>query len=307
MLWTEVRVTCGVKDLDDVCSVMSMLENSIQINDLSDLDTNLRTVYGDLIDESLLNADKNVASCSIYVPEERNLSEYLSYIKTRLGDLGIDAKTEIIGYDEEEWSTAWKKYYKPTRVGEHVVVVPSWEKYEPEKDDIVIDMDPGMAFGTGTHETTRLCASLLEKNVMRGDYMLDVGSGSGILAIIAKKLGAAYCAGCDIDEVAVRTEKENAGRNDCDSEFYKSDLLKNVKIRNDRKFDVVTANIVADIIIRMSDNIGEYIRDGGLLIASGIIDERESEVNAALTARGFEKIVAEHEKGWCAVLYKKSK
>lgn len=307
MLWTEVKVTCSVKDLDDVCSVMSMLENSIQINDLSDLDTNLRTVYGDLIDESLLNADKNVASCIIYVPEERNLSEYLSYIKTRLSDLKIDAKTEVIGCDEEEWSTAWKKYYKPTRVGEHVIVVPSWEKYEPEIDDIVIDMDPGMAFGTGTHETTRLCASLLEKNVKQGDYMLDVGSGSGILAIIAKKLGSNYTAGCDIDDVAVRTEKENAERNGCDIDFYKSDLLKNVKIKDGRKFDIVTANIVADIIIRMSENIGEYIREEGLLIASGIIDERENEVDAVLTARGFEKIGAEHEKGWCAILYKKSK
>ena len=305
MLWTEVKVTCSVKDLDDVCSVMSMLENSIQINDLSDLDTNLRTVYGDLIDESLLSADKNVASCSIYVPEERNLSEYLSYIKTRLSDLKIDAKTEIIGCDEEEWSTAWKKYYKPTRVGQHVVVVPSWEKYEPKSGDIIIDMDPGMAFGTGTHETTRLCASLLEKNIKPGDYMLDVGSGSGILAIIAKKLGSDYTAGCDIDEVAVRTEKENAERNGCAIDFYKSDLLKNVKIKDGRKFDIVTANIVADIIIRMSENIGDYISDGGLLIASGIIDEREDEVDRAITAHGLKKIGAEHEKGWCAVLYKK--
>ena len=305
MLWTEVKVTCNVKDLDDVCSVMSMLENSIQINDLSDLDTDLKTVYGDLIDESLLNADKNIASCSIYVPEERNLSEYLSYINTRLSDLKIDAKTEIIGCDEEEWSTAWKKYYKPTRVGKRVVVVPSWEKYEPESDDIIIDMDPGMAFGTGTHETTRLCASLLEKNVKSGDYMLDVGSGSGILAIIAKKLGADYVAGCDIDEVAVRTEKENAERNGCDIDFYKSDLLKSVKLKDDKKFDIVTANIVADIIIRMSENIGEFVKSGGLLIASGIIDQRENEVDEAVTSKGFEKICSDHEKGWCAVLYRR--
>jgi hypothetical protein len=110
MLWTEVKVTCDVKDLDDVCSVMSMLENSIQINDLSDLDTNLRTVYGDLIDESLLNADKNVASCSIYVPEERNLSEYLSYIKTRLADLKIDAKNRNIRMRRGRMVDAWKKY-----------------------------------------------------------------------------------------------------------------------------------------------------------------------------------------------------
>ena len=305
MLWTQVKVTCDVKDLDDVCSVMSMLENSIQIEDLSDLDTSLKTVYGDLIDESIKNADKSVASCSIYVPEERNLSEYLSYINTRLAELKISAKTEIIGCDEEEWSTAWKKYYKPTRVGKNIVVVPSWEDYSPKDNDIIIDMDPGMAFGTGTHETTRLCASLLEKNVCRGDFMLDVGSGSGILAIIAKKLGADYVAGCDIDEVAVRTEKENAARNGCDIDFYRSDLLKSVKLKNGREYDIVTANIVADIIIRMSNDVGKYIRRGGLLIASGIIDERENDVDSAICEKEFEKIASEHEKGWCACLYRK--
>lgn len=305
MRWTQVKVVCNVKDLDNVCSVMSMLENSIQVEDYSDLETGLKTVYGDLIDESILNADKSVASCSIYVPEERNLSEYLMYIDTRLAELKINAKTEIIGCDEEEWSTAWKKYYKPTRVGKNIVVVPSWEKYEPKKDDIIIDMDPGMAFGTGTHETTRLCASVLEKNVKQGDYMLDVGSGSGILAIIAKKLGAKYCFGCDIDEVAVRTEKENAERNGCDIDFCKSDLLKSVKIKDGRLYDIVTANIVADIIIRMSGDVGAYIRDGGLLIVSGIILEREAEVDAALESAGFEKLSSEKENGWCACLFRK--
>ena len=305
MLWTQVKVTCGVKDLDSVCSVMSMLENSIQIEDYSDLDTSLKTVYGDLIDEKIKNADKNVASCSIYVPEERNIAEYISFIKTKLDDLKIDAKTELIGCDEEEWATAWKKYYKPTRVGEKFVVVPSWEKYTPKDGDIVIDMDPGMAFGTGTHETTRLCMSLVEKNVKSGDKVLDVGSGSGILAIAAKKLGAAYCAGCDIDEVAVRTEKENAALNGCDVDFYRSDLLKNVKLKNGEKFDVIIANIVADIIIRMSENAGEYVKSGGLLIASGIIDQREKEVDDAMEKHGFEKTGAEYEKGWCACKYRK--
>lgn len=305
MIWTQVRVSCDVKDLDNVCSVMSMLENSIQVEDYSDLETGLKTVYGDLIDESILNADKNRAACSIYVPEERNLSEYTMYISTRLSDLGVDAKIELLGCDEEEWSTAWKKYYKPTRVGKNLVVVPGWEKYEPKQGDIIIDMDPGMAFGTGTHETTRLCASLLEKNIKSGNYMLDVGSGSGILAIAAKKLGADYCAGCDIDEVAVRTEKENAERNNCDIDFYRSDLLKSVKLKDGKLFDIVTANIVADIIIRMSDDIGKYISKSGLLIVSGIIVERESEVDSALIENGFEKIDAEYENGWCACLFMK--
>jgi len=305
MLWTQLKVTCDVKDLNDVCSVMSMLENSIQIDDLSDLDTSLKTVYGDLIDEKILNADKSVASCSIYVPEERSVAEYVSFIKMRLSDLGINADIEMIGCDEEEWATAWKKYYKPRRVGERFVVVPSWETYSPKEGDIVIDMDPGMAFGTGTHETTRLCMSLVEKNVKPGDHVLDVGSGSGILAIAAKKLGASYCAGCDIDQVAVRTEKENAKLNGCDIDFYRSDLLKSVKFKDGRRYDVVIANIVADIIIRMAENVGEYVANGGLVVASGIIDQREDEVDRAMELNGFDKVCAEYEKGWCACVYRK--
>ncbi|MCQ2771007.1 MAG: 50S ribosomal protein L11 methyltransferase [Clostridia bacterium] len=306
MLWSQLKVTCNVKNLEEVCSIMSMLENSIQVEDYSDLETGLKTVYGDLIDESILKADKSIASCSIYVPEERNINEYISFINTKLNDSNIEGKIEILGCDEEEWSTAWKKYYKPTRVGKNIVVVPSWEKYEPKESDIIIDMDPGMAFGTGTHETTRLCAQVLEKNVKQGDYMLDVGSGSGILAIIAKKLGADYVSGCDIDEVAVRTEKENAIRNNCDIEFYKSDLLKSVKIKDGRLYDIVTANIVADIIIRMSNDIGNFIRKDGLLIVSGIIVERESEVDEALINNGFTKVDSERENGWCACLFKKN-
>ena len=167
-------------------------------------------------------------------------------------------------------------------------------------------MDPGMAFGTGTHETTRLCAELLEENIQAGDYMLDVGSGSGILAICASKLGAAKCAACDIDPIAVRTEKENADRNDCGNiDCYVSDLLSDVKCIDGKAFDIVTANIVADIIIRLAPDVGQFIRKDGLFIASGIIDEREADVDAALTKYGFEKLAAKHEKGWCAVLFKK--
>lgn len=166
-------------------------------------------------------------------------------------------------------------------------------------------MDPGMAFGTGTHETTRLCATLLEESVKSGDYMLDVGAGSGILAICASKLGAEYCAACDIDPVAVKTEKENAERNNCRIDCFVSDLLSSVKIKDGRKYDIVTANIVADIIIRMSSDIGAYIRDGGLLIVSGIIDEREAEVRLSLEKGGFECVKLLHEKGWCAILCRK--
>lgn len=306
MIWTQLKVTCKVTELDTVTAVMSVLDPSIMIEDYSDIETGLKTVYGDLIDESILNSDKTIAACSIYVPEDKNINEYVSYIRTNLKNSGIDPVIELLGTDEEEWSTAWKKYYKPTPIGHRMVVVPSWETYEPKENEIVIDMDPGMAFGTGTHETTRLCAELLEEYISEGDYLLDVGSGSGILAICASKLGAAKCAACDIDPIAVRTEKENAERNDCmNIDCYVSDLLSDVKLIDGKLFDVVTANIVADIIIRLSKNVGALIREGGYFIASGIIDEREAEVDAAMEKAGLLKIGVKKEKGWCAEIFKK--
>ena len=307
MTWSQLKVTCKVQNLDTVCAIMSVIDASIMIEDYSDIETGLKTVYGDLIDESILNSDKSIASCSIYVSEDKNINEYISFIKSQLDENSIEGKIEVLGTDEEEWSTAWKKYYKPTHIGKNMVIVPSWETYTAGESEIVIDMDPGMAFGTGTHETTRLCAALLEENLQCGDYMLDVGSGSGILAICASKLGAAKCAACDIDPVAVRTEKENAERNDCcNIDCYVSDLLSDVKLIDNRKFDVVTANIVADIIIRLAPDVGALIRENGLLIASGIIDEREADVDTALLKCGFEKLAAKHEKGWCAVLFRKT-
>ncbi len=307
MTWSQLKVTCKVQNLDTVCAIMSVIDASIMIEDYSDIETGLKTVYGDLIDESILNSDKSIASCSIYVSEDKNINEYISFIKSQLDENSIEGKIEVLGTDEEEWSTAWKKYYKPTHIGKNMVIVPSWETYTASESEIVIDMDPGMAFGTGTHETTRLCAALLEENLQCGDYMLDVGSGSGILAICASKLGAAKCAACDIDPVAVRTEKENAERNDCcNIDCYVSDLLSDVKLIDNRKFDVVTANIVADIIIRLAPDVGALIRENGLLIASGIIDEREADVDTALLKCGFEKLAAKHEKGWCAVLFRKT-
>ena len=305
MKWTQIRVTCKTEHIDEVAAVLTMLDTGVMIEDYSDVLTSLRTVYGELIDEKILRADKTIASASIYVSDKKTAEEDVDFISSRLASLGIKAEIATAELEEEDWSTAWRKFYKPTKIGKHIVIVPSWEKYEKQDGDIIIDMDPGMAFGTGTHETTRLCATLLEENVKSGDYMLDVGAGSGILAICAYRLGADYCAACDIDPVAVKTEKENAKRNGCDIDSFVSDLLASVKIKDGRKYDIVTANIVADIIIRMSSDIGDYIRDGGLLVVSGIIDEREAEVRSALEKNGFDCEKSLHDKGWCAMLCRK--
>lgn len=305
MKWIQIRVACATKNIDDVAAILTMLDSGVMIEDYSDVLTSLRTVYGELIDEKILRADKTVAFASIYVKSADEAEKDIGFISERLAAAEIKADIGTAELDEEDWSTAWRKFYKPTRIGKNLVIVPSWEKYTASEGDIVIDMDPGMAFGTGTHETTRLCATLLEENVRRGDYMLDVGSGSGILAICASKLGAGYCAACDIDPVAVRTEKENAAKNGCDIDCFTSDLLSAVKLKDGREYDIVTANIVADIIIRMSGDIAKYIRRGGLLIVSGIISEREDEVRSALSAGGFDFQKTLYEKDWCAVLCEK--
>ncbi len=299
--WTQIKVTVKLENLDETVAIMSMLDNNLQIEDYSDID--LKSVYGDLIDESILNADKTIASVSIYLPTEKSPIDAIAFIRERTAAAGIDVKVETIGVNEDDWANAWKAYYKPIRIGKHMVIVPAWEKFEPSEGDIVVRMDPGMAFGTGTHETTRLVIELLEKYTTKGCRMLDVGTGSGILAICASKLGAGQCAAYDIDPVAVRVALDNiadSGLANITCEV--SDLLKQVK----GKYDLVTANIVADVIIRMAPDIGQFMEDDAVLIASGIISERCDEVTQKLLECDFKVVDTLVDNGWCALVLKKN-
>ena len=186
--WTRIKVTVPLTQLDELVAVMSMINNYLQIEDYSDID--LKTCYGDLIDESILNADKTIASVSVYVPADVGVADNLAFLKERFATNGIDGKIDISGVNEDDWANSWKAYYKPIKIGEKIVIVPAWEKYEPCEGEMIVRMDPGMAFGTGSHETTRLVIGLLEKYIRSGERVLDVGCGSGILAICASKLGA---------------------------------------------------------------------------------------------------------------------
>lgn len=300
--WTQIKVTVKLEKLDELSAVMSMYSNYLQIEDYSDID--LKTCYGDLIDEAILNADKTIASVSVYLAGKGH-ADVVSELRSRLAELQIDAKIEVNGVNEEDWANSWKEYYKPIKIGEKIVIVPAWERYDAEENEIIVKMDPGMAFGTGNHETTRLVIRLLEKYISSGERVLDVGCGSGILAICASKLGAKMCRAYDIDPVAVKVARENikdSGLSNVSCDV--SDLLRGVD-KNDGGYDVICANIVADIIIRMTPDIDKYMNDGAVILASGIIDERAEDVIASFEEHGFyiaEKLL---DNGWCALAVKK--
>jgi ribosomal protein L11 methyltransferase len=298
--WTQFKVTVPLEQLDDTSAVMSMVSNYLQIEDYSDID--LKTCYGDLIDESILNADKTIASVSVYLPAESGTADTVNFLKERFGALGIDAKITLNGVCEEDWANSWKAYYKPIEIGEKIVIVPAWEKYDAPEGKLIVRMDPGMAFGTGSHETTRLVIGLLEKYVREGQRVLDVGCGSGILAICAAKLGAAECRAYDIDPVAVKVARENVKDSGLDNvKCDVSDLLRGVD-RTGGTYDVICANIVADIIIRMTPDIGVFMGESSVILASGIISERADDVIACFEQYGFRIIEKAEENGWCALV-----
>lgn len=303
--WTQIKVTVKLPYLDTAMAVMSVLDNNLMVEDYSDID--LKTCYGDLIDESILNADKTVASVSLFLPADQNYNMAISFIRERLETEGAEPRIEIVGVNEEDWANSWKKYYTTLHIGKRTVIVPMWEEYEAKEGEVVIKMDPGMAFGTGSHETTRLVIELLEKYTEQGARMLDVGCGSGILAIVASKLGAGECKAYDIDPIAVKVANENiaaSGQENITCEV--SDLLKSVDL-DGGKYDLICANIVADIIIRMTPDIGRYMKDDTVLLCSGIIKERAGDVIAKLNEYALKVIERIDDNGWCALAVMKNK
>lgn len=309
MKWTQLKVHCKPADLDMICAAVSMVDSHLMIEDNSDI-VECNPVYGELIDESLLQK-RDEASVGIYVSQSASAAETQAELEGRLRYMAQCAdrapeslyRVEAIGLDEEDWADNWKQYYKPVEIGRRLVIVPEWETYEPKENQVVVIMDPGMAFGTGTHESTQLCATMLENRMAPGSRTLDLGTGSGILAICASKLGASAVDAFDIDPMAVKVARENAARNGCTNiTVGESDLLSAVR----GQYDFVVANITADIIMRMANDVGNVVRKGGLLAVSGVIDDQAARVKAGLTAGGFTCLDEMHNHDWSGLLFLKN-
>ena len=299
--WNELTVKVKTEDTaraSDVCTVIA--DMGIYVEDYSDLENVVWNIaHVDLIEQELLERDRTHSLIHVYIKQEKDALECVEFIKARLDAEGIEYETSIVGVNEEDWANNWKQYYHTQRIGKRIIVTPSWEEYTPVEGEVQMRLDPGMAFGTGTHDTTRLCLELLEEVVTPETRILDVGTGSGILSVGGVLLGAPSALGVDIDPVAVKVANENAEINKVTdkTEFVCGDLTDKVH----GKFEIVTANIVADVIIRLLSTVKNYLLKGGVLIVSGIIDTRADEVENACHEAGFVTEKRLEHGGWVAI------
>ena len=305
MNWTEILIKVNVEDTERSAAIANMIvPYGIYVEDYSDLiEQSWEIAHIDIIEQELLDRDRKTSIIHIYISEEDNASEAILYLKERLNESRITFEICDNSVSDTEWENGWKKYFKCTKIGEKLLIRPSWEPLENTEGRSVLTIDPGAAFGTGTHATTMLCLEMLEKYVKQDDEVLDVGCGSGILSIAAVLLGAKRSVGVDIDAQSVKVAKENALINKMESktEYLVGDLAEKVS----GKYSVICANIVADVIIKLLANVKDYMTDDAVLITSGIIDLRENDVVSAFSKYGFKIIERKVKDNWCAIAVKK--
>ena len=304
MDWTEVTITVNAKDVDKAGDIANMVvPYGIYIEDYSNLEEEAWEIaHIDLIDEDLLQKDRSKAMVHIYISPEENPAEAVAFLRERYTAEGIENEICLDSCVEEDWINNWKQYFKPIPVGQKLLIRPTWEEVQDSGGRTVLDLDPGLAFGTGTHETTRLCMELLEQYVRPGMNVLDVGCGSGILSVAALLLGADKAVGVDIDELAVKTAVENAEINHVENRF--TGICGNLTDQVTGTYDIVVANIVADVIIMLTKDVEQFMKPDTVYLMSGIIDTREQDVLAAVE-QPFTIIDRKEEKGWVALSAKR--
>ncbi len=301
--WTEIRIIINADDADKASDIANMVvPYGIYIEDYSELEKQVRDIaHIDLIDEDLLKKDRNRALIHIYLEPGVNPAESIAFLSERLNSEGVAHTIETDKTLEEDWRNNWKQYFHPTPVGKRLMIKPTWRDDVDPEGRAVLNIDPGLAFGTGSHETTRLCLETVERYLKPGDTVLDVGCGSGILAIASLLLGAQSAVGVDIDETAVRTAEENAELNGLSERFtaIHGDLTEKVS----GKYDLVVANIVADAIKILSKGIRGFMNPDSVYIMSGIIDTRGDEV-AEEVGKYFDIIERVEDNGWVCLAAK---
>ncbi len=298
MEWTEVITEINADDIDAAADIANMaVDCGIYIEDYRNLEKETwETANIDLIDEELLNKDRSRGFIHLYISPDENPAEAVAFLSERLNEAKIEHKINLEKCRNEDWENNWKEFFKPVNIGKKLLIRPLWiDKLENPENRKVLSIEPGLAFGTGGHDTTRLCMEMCEKYIKNGDSVLDTGCGSGILGIASLLLGAGSVVGVDIDELAVKTAIENGRVNGFNEPEFKI-LNGNLTDKVSGKFDVILANIVADVIIAFSDFVGDFMKENSVFITSGIIASREAEVREAFLKNRF-KIIEENGSG----------
>ncbi|MGO1469090.1 MAG: 50S ribosomal protein L11 methyltransferase [Tissierella sp.] len=301
MKWIEVDTVISKDDEEIVSSIFyDAGASGLDIEDANDLiDLSNRKKDWDFLDIDIESLNLDDIKIKAYFSQADDVNSILSFLKENIEEkeLGKITTKEI---EDEDYINNWKKYFKTFKIGENIVIKPSWEEYEGKNEDIIIDIDPGMAFGTGTHETTSLCIEALEKYLKNEDIVFDIGCGSGILSIASAKLGAKKVTSIDLDPLCVKVSKENILKNNLKDkiEVKKGNLLDVLY----GEADLIVANIIAEAIITMTDSIRNYLKDGGIFISSGIILEKKDEVLQALKDNSFEIKEIKSQGEWVAII-----
>ena len=321
MNWIEVNIYTTTEGIDPVCGcLLGIGVTGFVIKDAKDFEEFLADKTGnwDYIDDDLMNLRDCETCVTVYLPDDSQGADMLSALRSEMSALASRDENKAFGrlaaelsnVREEDWANNWKQYFKPMTVGEKLVIKPSWEEYDKNDDRTILEIDPASSFGTGQHNTTRLCLELIEKNLRDGDRILDLGCGSGILSIAAVLLGAEEVTAVDISQNSVETAKENAAKNNIPAEKYTAycgDIISNEKLveKIGGGFDLIAANIVSDVLIAMSPMFEKFVKSGGTLILSGIITERADEVVEAVKSKGYTMLELHEKDGWAAVSFRK--
>lgn len=307
MTYSEIVFTVDSKNKEIASDIVGMLNcGGIYIEDYTDLEDDPTVKQVGIVDEALLEKDKTKVLLHVYADEHTSVEDCIAFVSDRFSSENITYEVEIKHVDEEDYANSWKQYYKPIKIGNRVVVVPEWEPYEKADGEITVTLNPGMAFGTGTHETTSMCIEALQDIVFEGDEVLDIGCGSGILSVTALLCGANRADATDIDRNAVNVAYENAELNGVKDRLHATEdniLSAESPIRTaGKKYNVVIANIVADVIIEICGFVKTLIKPYGCFVASGIISERLDDVVKAMNDNGL-CVAAIHEKrGWNCII-----